>query len=335
MESTKAAGTAGKWPRAVPGVENIPDADNSGRGSQRTVAQTMEDVIARRPVLAPVLRAFEPLLSAQAELAEALADALPEDFALTEPWNIQSGSSPAAAPGYSPAAWFDSGNWPEGSAGLLRYSAEKLLPLLTRLEALQPHQAALEAFFLRPADKKTHKKSKESVDPLMLNFVGSFVISPVLRAMTTQLARVNGQTVWEKGADGQEGHCPVCGSLPSIGFLDKPVVDAKNAFLAGGGGKKHLHCGLCGANWKFQRGTCPNCGEKGGGVMEILRESGIAHGERLDWCTKCKTYCPTLDLRECEFMPNLDAAALGMMHLDMVAARKGLLPLKPSFWNIF
>ena len=27
--------------------------------------------------------------------------------------------------------------------------------------------------------------------------------------------------------------------------------------------------------------------------------------------------------------------ALGMMHLDMVAARKGLHPLKPTFWNMF
>ena len=69
--------------------------------------------------------------------------------------------------------------------------------------------------------------------------------------------------------------------------------------------------------------------------MEILRESGKSRGERLDWCAKCKSYCPTVDLRECGEAPDMDAMALGMMHLDMVAAHKGLSPLKASFWNLF
>ena len=42
-----------------------------------------------------------------------------------------------------------------------------------------------------------------------------------------------------------------------------------------------------------------------------------------------------MDLRECGGVPDMDAMALGMMHLDMVAARKGLSPLKASFWNLF
>lgn len=69
--------------------------------------------------------------------------------------------------------------------------------------------------------------------------------------------------------------------------------------------------------------------------MELLRESGPAHGERLDWCTKCKGYCPTVDLRERDTVPDPDALALGMLHLDMVASRKKLHPLRPSFWNTF
>lgn len=69
--------------------------------------------------------------------------------------------------------------------------------------------------------------------------------------------------------------------------------------------------------------------------MEMLRESKNAQGERLDWCTKCKTYCPSVDLRERDTTPNLDALALGLLHLDMVAAKKGLHPINPSFWNTF
>lgn len=43
--------------------------------SRQSVAKTLEDVAARRPVLEPVLRAFEPLLTAQAQLTEDLAEA--------------------------------------------------------------------------------------------------------------------------------------------------------------------------------------------------------------------------------------------------------------------
>lgn len=69
--------------------------------------------------------------------------------------------------------------------------------------------------------------------------------------------------------------------------------------------------------------------------MEILRESGSVQGERLEWCTRCKTYCPGVDLRERDTVPDLDALALGLVHLDMVAAEKKLRPLNPSFWNTF
>jgi len=69
--------------------------------------------------------------------------------------------------------------------------------------------------------------------------------------------------------------------------------------------------------------------------MEILKEAGNALGERLDWCTRCKTYCPAVDLRERDTTPDLDVLALGMLHMDMVAAQKGLQPIHPAFWNTF
>ena len=67
--------------------------------------------------------------------------------------------------------------------------------------------------------------------------------------------------------------------------------------------------------------------------MNILREEGPSHGERIDWCTECKAYCPIIDLREREKTPDMDAMALGMLHLDIVAADKKLIPLRHSFWN--
>lgn len=170
----------------------------------------------------------------------------------------------------------------------------------------------------------------------MLLFAFSFMLGPVLRALVELSPHGNGKEApWNVEGAWRQGYCPVCGSGPSIAYLDRPVFDEKNAFLAGGGGKKHLHCSLCGTDWTFRRGACPFCGEEGAGVMEILKEAGNALGERLDWCTRCKTYCPAVDLRERDTTPDLDALALGMLHMDMVAAKKGLQPIHPAFWNTF
>ena len=170
----------------------------------------------------------------------------------------------------------------------------------------------------------------------VLLFAFSFMLGPVLRALVELSPHGNGKEApWNVEGAWRQGYCPVCGSGPSIAYLDRPVFDEKNAFLAGGGGKKHLHCSLCGTDWTFRRGACPFCGEEGAGVMEILKEAGNALGERLDWCTRCKTYCPAVDLRERDTTPDLDALALGMLHMDMVAAKKGLQPIHPAFWNTF
>lgn len=314
--------------------------------TRQTVAQTLEEVIAWRPVLAPVLRSFEPLFSAQEELVGVLAENLKEQAAA-----LPQGQTDRMDQGVSLLA----GATFAGFSPAVRTSAEKLLPLLSRMDAVVPHKEALADFFLKSDDTEAqnveelvaavasgNKKAIEGlaekieVDPLVLHFVAGFVVAPVLRALTSLVASSGDEAPWEVGDVWRQGYCPMCGALPTMGWMDKPAIDDKNAFLAGGGGKKHLHCGTCGADWKFRRGACPACGEEGSGVMELLRESGTAaHGERLDWCTKCKSYCPAVDLREREFIPNLDALALGMMHLDMVAARRKLKPVMPSFWNMF
>ena len=312
---------------------------------RQTVAQTLEEVITWRPVLAPVLRSFEPLLTAQEELGGAVAESLKKEgvsLPQAQSQRMEQGVSMLAGASFS------------GVAPAVRISAEKLLPMLCRMDAVVPHKARLTDFFLK-SDGAEAQRAEELVcaaasgdrdalaalaekiglDPLVLDFVTGFIVAPILRGMTAQAVAAEGDTPWEAGDVWRQGYCPVCGALPTIGWMDKPSIDEKNAFLAGGGGKKHLHCGVCGADWKFRRGACPACGEEGSGVMELLRESGTAHGERLDWCTKCKSYCPAVDLREREFVPNLDALALGMMHLDMVAVRKKLKPVRPSFWNMF
>lgn len=321
----------------------------------QTVAQTIDEVALRRPAFAPVLRAFEPLLSAQAGLVEALKKNVRAAGLILPP--PQAGRAENGVP-------LLAGENLRGIAGPLGVSAEKLLPLLGAINTLKPHIPALADYFTgrknsaapggsqnaaRYADSREAlaaavtagdydamaRIAKDAgLDAPVFGFVSGFIVPPVLRAVAAQIVPDDSEAPWDSENIWRQGYCPVCGAFPSVSWLDRPAADEKNAFLAGGGGKKHLHCGVCGANWKFRRGACPSCGEDSGAI-ETLRESENSLGERLDWCTKCKSYCPVVDLRERGFVPDMDAAAAGMMHLDMVAARKNLKPLRPAFWNMF
>lgn len=306
--------------------------------SRQTVAETLAGVCARRPILSPLVLVFQPLLEAQALLPAQLEPLL----AATKPsltWQAERGQQgvPLLA-----------GANLHGLGAALRQSATTLLPLLQAHQSIQAHMPAAAAFFLPQSENAAASTAAEAllagdekslsvlahkanVPPSLFVFVLETILTPVLRAVvhSTENHAWNRENAWH------EGYCPVCGAFPTFAWLDKAIFDEKNAFLAGGGGKKHLHCGQCGAEWHFRRGACPACGEEGSGIIELLKEAKDAQGERIDWCTKCKSYCPVVDLREREGFPNPDAMALGMMHLDLVAAEKKLHPLKASFWNQF
>ena len=306
-----------------------------------TVSETLAEIAARRPVLKPVLEAFRPLLETRAALRAEVEEAVAA--AVTLP----AFSAERAAQGVPLMAGLSL----RGLAAPLRTAAERVLPLLCALEAPARYRDALEALFVKgegtaseqavealiAGNEPDFRRLAEEADiqPEVLAFALDFIAAPVLRALALQAQPAKGEAPWNGAAVWTQGYCPVCGSGPSIAYLDRPVFDEKNAFLAGGGGKKHLHCSLCGTDWTFRRGACPFCGEEGAGVMEILKEAGNALGERLDWCTRCKTYCPAVDLRERDTTPDLDVLALGMLHMDMVAAQKGLQPIHPAFWNTF
>ena len=305
-----------------------------------SVAETLADVAARRPALKSVLAAFQPMMELRAALTAELGESVAA--ALTLP----AFSLERAAQG----APLMAGMSLHGLAAPLRTAARRMLPELSALAPLASHRAALEDLFLgegaaseRIVEALVAGNGPEferlageaTVPPETLGFALDFIAAPVLRALAAQAIPAQGEAPWNGGAVWTQGYCPVCGSLPVIATLDKRVFEEKNAFLAGGGGKKRLHCGLCASSWTFRRSTCPSCGKQGNEVMEILRESGNADGERLDWCVHCKTYCPVVDLRERESVPDMDAMALGMLHLDIAASRKGLRPLRPSFWNMF
>ncbi len=210
-----------------------------------------------------------------------------------------------------------------------------------------------EAYIANNATLIEEISAELNVPEQALLFAFHFILAPVLQALVlhsvpavalqalpdTDLDGATDQkdhlAPWDKNALWKEGYCPICASFPSISYLDRALLDENNQFLAGGGGKKFLHCSLCGTNWHFKRGMCPACKEEGTDVIEILKETKTESGERIDFCTKCHCYCPNIDLRISGKRPDFDTMALGMLHLDMIAAEKKLTPLNPSFWNTF
>lgn len=347
---------------------------------KQTIGETLDWVSKKRPLLAPVLTVFGPVLQARADVAtELVAMIRAGGPKLPEADSLRLSQGLSLLTGYDFA----------GAAKPLQVAAGKLLPELGKISLVGKDLDKIRLFFglvennnnaedngSGPStDSQDSEQSPKclndqcrtrleslaaafasgesiasladgsSLDHLLLNFVAGFVVSALLRAMVIAATTANDNDApdaeneepapWQKNEIWQQGYCPVCGALPSFSWLDKPGIDHKNAYLVGGGGKKHLYCGVCGADWAFQRGACPACDKKGSDAIEILQESGQKNGERLDWCTGCKGYCPCVDLREREFVPDPDAIALGMMHLDMVAAKKKLRPLRPAFWNMF
>lgn len=304
--------------------------------------ETLAEAAKRRPVFEPVFRMFSPLLERRAVLPAQLGEAMEKAGCRLPDWD-----GPLGKQG-KPLL---SGEGPLWALGVpLQEAARELLPELVRLPALQEHAAALEAFFCDAAapvlaaeslfggygEKLAEQAAEYALPYEVLDFALWAVLGPVLQAAVQRWLPEEGTAPWDAAPSAwAHGWCPICGAQPSIGYLEEKSFDEKNAFASGGGGRKHLHCSLCGTEWHFRRGVCPSCRKEGSGTLELLRQAEDSRGERVEWCTHCKTYSPVVDLRERDARPDMDAQALGMIHLDIVAAQKGLKPLNPSFWNQF
>jgi len=158
-----------------------------------------------------------------------------------------------------------------------------------------------------------------------LAFVMSTVLSAALGSFVPKIGADMEDVPWSKG------NCPICGALPSVSFLAKPTGNA-GEFLTDSGGRKFLHCGLCGHNWRINRHICPVCDNSDADLRVYLATPDHA-GERVDICRKCGLYLPCVDLRERIAAPHLDTAAVCMVHLDILAQKQGFKPLSNLPWN--
>ena len=155
---------------------------------------------------------------------------------------------------------------------------------------------------------------KTGLAPATLSFLFIQLARPFLQRRAQALAAVLEGRSWEHGS------CPICGSLPEM------------AFLMGEGGQRWLRCSLCGHHWRFKRMVCPVCANEDHDELEFFFVEGREH-ERADYCKQCGNYVVTLDIRGLAEHPVWEVAALGLVHLDVLAQEKGLAPAAHCAWN--
>ncbi|MBQ2516449.1 MAG: formate dehydrogenase accessory protein FdhE, partial [Desulfovibrio sp.] len=233
--------------------------------SSLSVSETTKILVERRPVLEPVLRAFEPVIESFGRLAGELAAPLAERGVSVPELDLE-----REAQGVSLLAGWDCA----GIGDCLAQSARGMLPLLVKTDALKKSAGALEDFFAGKATSGEGRDAREAlaqavlsgdddavvavaekagIDAEVLKFAGEMCLSPVLRAMVDACVKAHGgKNPWDAGNRWQQGYCPVCGAFATIAWLARPSQE-DNPFLQAGGGRRHLHCGACGADWLFKR----------------------------------------------------------------------------------
>lgn len=116
-----------------------------------------------------------------------------------------------------------------------------------------------------------------------------------------------------------QNHCFVCGGGPQVAVL-RDLPDAV--------GHRSLACSMCATEWRFQRLTCPRCGEIEANKLPVHTAQSIAH-IRVDACTTCSRYIKAVDLRtDGNAVPLVDE--LAAIELDIWAQEQGLKKLRAN-----
>lgn len=106
-----------------------------------------------------------------------------------------------------------------------------------------------------------------------------------------------------------KGYCPVCGSLPSLLYLEAQ-------------GTRRAFCSWCATRWDLHRLQCPHCENRlhdSLGYISLEAEQQ----NRIVYCNICKVYFRQIDTRELAYPPYLPLEEWTTLHLDLLAQKNG------------
>lgn len=306
--------------------------DATNQQKNHTVSATLDRYCLQRPSHEGILRVFQPILEKRAELEERFAKE-PLDTSSLDTSRLDPGNNGVPILSSVSLDFLDS--WLQDAAKEILQVLEEALPenesLKKCADAIREERFSLTAsceLLLSRDNASLEKISNEAdVEFATLHFVLQQIAGAPLAALAQRVGEIKVEYAWK------QGFCPVCGSFPSIAYLARQEPTDLDS-LVGGGGQKYLHCSQCGNEWRYRRDACPACENADPGTREMLH-AHKARQERVELCTKCHSYFPCIDLREYADDPDMLAAPLGLMHLDIIAAEKGYAPLAPAPWNTF
>jgi formate dehydrogenase accessory protein FdhE len=145
-----------------------------------------------------------------------------------------------------------------------------------------------------------------SLDARVLHFLGRELLKPFFHVLAANHFDRETAEKWN------QGRCPICSGYPQFARLDKE------------NGARWLHCDLCDIEWKFERMTCPFCGNVEVGKARYFTVSDD-DPMRVAVCDKCQCYIKTYDERKENVKIQPLVEDVGSLALDMIAFREGFV----------
>lgn len=131
-----------------------------------------------------------------------------------------------------------------------------------------------------------------------------FAMPPLTHAEGLAAAR-GARGVW------QAGYCPICAGWPSL------------AEVRGVERERWLHCGRCGATWRYPNQVCVYCGSADHRRYGYLSIDGLAESRRAETCGDCGGYLKAVAANVPLSPVESAVADLRTLDLDLVALARG------------
>jgi FdhE protein len=206
---------------------------------------------------------------------------------------------------------------PSGSlADDLSVVRECLPTVLRAVEAGGPAPLADEARSLLSAPGET-------VDEMLLEYWRSpsdtqFFAKAFLQPYARWLAESGGHPL-DRVFDSTERHCPFCGGMPQVSFLQTREATSES-------GNRNLVCATCTMSWSFRRVACAYCDEERPTKLGYFHTPEYDH-IRIEACDNCQHYIKGVDLTRLGFaIPLVDEVAAAA--LDVWAHEHGYLKIE-------
>jgi FdhE protein len=291
-----------------------------GSGGETRIAEALDALTKELSPVRNVVEAFRHVMVEKARLKEEISLPPTEHHPLLDPGRFESGVS-----------LMDGEVFIDFEEQLWKLAVQRMLPALERgflklgdeLSSLGPAlsdgrvdgQKLLRAVLEGREDEAEALVGNIGVDLRSAAFILGQIAKPLVESAALGLKPMVEGLSWPKG------YCPLCGSMPEL------------AFLKGEEGQRWLRCSFCSHEWRFPRLACPFCETDDHTKLVVFYIAG-REKERVEACTQCNRYVLGMDPRGRLTEPVLDTAAIGMVHLDVIAQRKGFLPAAWCAWNL-